>query len=137
MLPVQLTLSKMTTQRWSVWPGCVKKLKFVSSPPGKFRMVQLRSTLIWDGGIVPGTKPSRVPFGRAEQSTALAADAAPSSSTQASSQFASRLPLLVALFAPIEVICALVPLSPCASRARRDRGSPCCGLDSGGPAVLG
>src|SRR5262245_65965175 len=112
MLPVQVTLSKMTTQRWSVWPGCVKKLKLVVSSPGagKFRIVQFVSMLIWDGSTVPGTKPSSVWFGSAEQSTALAAEATPSSSTQASSQFANRLPHLVSLFAPLEVIYALVPL---------------------------
>jgi len=48
-------------------------------------------------------------LGNEEQSSAFAAKAAPSSSTQASSQFAIRLPHLV-LFASLEVICALVPI---------------------------
>jgi hypothetical protein len=41
----------MISQRWSVWPGCVRKLKFVVSglEAGKFRIVQLPSIWICEG----------------------------------------------------------------------------------------
>jgi hypothetical protein len=45
-----------------------------------------------------------------------------------------QLPCGRTLFLSLEVIYALVPL---AKRFHRDRGSPRCGLDFGGPAVVG
>src|SRR5947208_16772533 len=51
-----------------------------------------------------------------------------------SSRILIQLPRGLTLIVSLEVIHALVPLT---KRFHRDRGSPRCGLDSGGPAVVG
>ena len=60
----------------------------------------------------------------------------PAAIRTASSQLTVRLPRLFALCAPLEVICVLVPRTGRSDR-ERNRGSPSCGLDCGGPAVMG
>jgi hypothetical protein len=65
--------------------------------------------LMFEGATVPGTKPSSVWFGNAEQSSARAEKAAPSNSMIASNQCTTRrLPLLSLSAMSLEFICALV-----------------------------
>src|SRR5215207_2584173 len=102
---------------------------------GKFRIVQLPS--IWtcegDTGLtLPSITPPRSPT----QSSANAGTALSNSRTKGSSRILSQLPRGLALFVSPEVIYASFQL-PGEFVAGRDRGSPRCGLDSGGPAVVG
>src|SRR6266568_3052847 len=103
---------------------------------GKFLNVQLASIWTFTGGTGL-TKPSITPPGTCEQLTvdcACAGTAVSSDIAKANSRILIQLPRSLALFVLLEVISALVPLT---KRFHRDRGSPRCGLDSGGPAVVG
>ena len=127
----------MMIQRSCVWPGCVRKLKFVVSGllAGKLRTVQFVSTWIWSGGGT--TSPSIMPkYGGSEQLTASAGKTGPSSSTNASSCSQGRLPLFFTSVVSPRFIVALSPLA-CARFTEGAVATPVRGLDSGGPAVVG
>jgi hypothetical protein len=123
------------SQRSSVWPGCVRKLKLVESgfDAGKLRIVQLWSIWSCEGGMSPA-KPSMIPP-TSEQSTARAEDVAPTNKANVSNR--SPIPLPRAL-PPYRLSLSTSVLDPPGETLRRDGSiSPWNGLDSGGPAVLG
>src|SRR5712692_9512487 len=118
----------MTSQLVELLP---KNWMFVVSglEAGKFLNVQLPSIWTFTGGTGL-TKPSITPpFAGDGQLTVDCACAG-----KANSRILIQLPRGLALFVSLEVIYALVPLT---KRFHQDRGSPRCGLDSGGPAVVG
>src|SRR5216684_1779564 len=104
---------------------------------GKFLNVQLPSIWTFTGGTGL-TKPSITPpfagDGQLTVDCACAGTALSSNRPKANSRILIQLPRGLALFVSLEVIYALVPLT---KRIHQDRGSPRCGLDSGGPAVVG
>src|SRR5216683_348203 len=104
---------------------------------GKFLNVQLPSIWTFTGGTGL-TKPSITPpfagDGQLTVDCACAGTALSSNRPKANSRILIQLPRGLALFVSLEVIYALVPLT---KRFHQDRGSPRCGLDSGGPAVVG
>src|SRR2546425_12708476 len=134
MLPMKSTLSKMTSQPLPVPEKLMLEVSGLDA--GKFRIVQLPSILICEGGTGL-TKPSITPPKLATQpptDCARAGTALSNNRPKANSRILIQLPRSLALFVLLEVIHALVPLT---KRFHRDRGSPRCGLDSGGPAVVG
>src|SRR5229473_2056943 len=134
MLPMKRTLSKMTSQPLPVPAKLMLEVSGLDA--GKFRIVQFPSILICEGGTGL-TKPSITPPKLATQpptDCARAGTALSNNRPKANSRILIQLPRGLALFVSLEVIYALVPLT---KRFHRDRGSPRCGLDSGGPAVVG
>src|SRR2546426_8885883 len=133
-LPTKSTLSKTTSQPLPVPEKLMLEVSGLDA--GKFRIVQFPSILICEGGTGL-TKPSITPPNLATQPPtdyARAGTALSSNRPKANSRILIQLPRGLALFVSLEVIHALVPLT---KRFHRDRGSPRCGLDSGGPAVVG
>ena len=128
----------MTSHRSLVWPGCVRKLKLVLSglDAGKFLIVQLPSIWICEGG-------NRVD--KAIEHAAEIGDAifrlrrerrSAATLRRRTAGFRSSCSPRLTLF-----VLARSHVRPRSItrriRRRRDRGSPRCGLDSGGPAVIG
>src|SRR5438093_13540535 len=110
-LPVKSTLSKMTSQPL---PVPVKLMLEVSGlDAGKFRIVQLPSILICEGGTGL-TKPSITPPKLATQpptDCARAGTALSSNRPKANSRILIQLPRGLALFVSLDVIYALVPIT--------------------------
>src|SRR5262252_8443048 len=133
MLPMKSTLSKTTSQPLPVPAKLILEVSGLDA--GKFRMMQLPSMLICEGGTGL-TKPSITPPKLATQpptdcpraGTALSSDVA-----KTNSRILIQLPSALELFVSIGIIYALVPTH---QAIHRDRGSPRRGLDSGGPAVV-
>src|SRR5947207_1380176 len=109
MLPMKLTLSKVTNQGLGLLP---KKLMLEVSglDAGKFRIVQLPSILICVGetGL---TKPSITPPRSATQSSARAGTALSNDSAKANSRIPIQPYLTLTLFVPLAVMYALVPVT--------------------------
>src|SRR5262245_47964825 len=112
MLPVCTTLSKTTSHRSLVWPGCVRKLKLVRSglDDGKFLIVQLPSIWICEGGLGV-TKPSTTPPRSATQRSACAGVAVSSDTAQVNSRIAIHLWPILTRIVLLEVMYALVPIT--------------------------
>ena len=127
------TLLKMTSQPLPVPAKLMLEVSGLDA--GKFWMVQFPSILIWEGGLGV-TKPSITPPKLATQpptDCARAGTALSSNSAKGNSRILIQLPRGLALFVLLEIIYALVPLT----WGFRDRGSHRCGLNFGGPAVMG
>src|SRR5262249_15776406 len=109
MLPVCTTLSKMTSKPLAV-PSKLKLL-VKGLDAGKFRIVQLPSMLMFEGGTGL-TKPSITGPVWEVQLTFCArpGGAASNNSAKANSRILLQLPSGLALFVLLEVIYALVPL---------------------------
>src|SRR5688572_4564009 len=95
------TLSKTSSQRSVVWPGCDRKLKLELSgfDAGKFRIVQLPSIWICEGGTGV-TLPSSTPPRSATQSSAKAG-AAHIINTKAQNDHRVRRP---PIFVPVDLL---------------------------------
>src|SRR5260370_14129660 len=135
MLPMKSTLSNMTSAPLRVPAKLMLEVSGLDA--GKFRIVQFPSILICEGGTGV-TKPSITPPKLATQpptDCARAGKAVSSNSAKGNSRNLSHLPRALALFVSPEVIYALVPCQP--SSSPTGPRQPHCGLDFGGPAVMG